>query len=84
MVCHLLYVIGLDGMEDSRMKFIKLTECLGNDETRVCIINFEYVQCFGNGSKGKDTHVRLHDKSFYFVKESVEEIAATIDSILND
>lgn len=61
------------------MKFIKLTEALGNDETRVCIINFEYVQCFGNGAKGKDTHIRLHDKSFFFVKESVEEIAAKLN-----
>lgn len=60
------------------MKFIKLTEVHGNNETKPIYINFAHVQSFSVGLKGKDTHIRMYDKSFFFVKETIEEIDGLI------
>lgn len=56
------------------MKFIKLIEVHGNNSTKPIYINFDHVQSFSVGMKGKDTHIRMYDKSFFFVKETIEEI----------
>lgn len=55
------------------MKFIKLTEVTGL-ENKIIYINFDNVMSFSIGMKGKDTHIRMYDKSFFFVKEKIEEI----------
>lgn len=62
------------------MKFIKLTEVHGNNETKPIYINFDHVQSFSVGMKGKDTHIRMYDKSFFFVKETIEEIEKLLNS----
>ena len=56
------------------MKFIKLTELLSDGTVKPVIINFEQVQCLAVGMKGKDTHIRMLDRSFFFVKESLDEV----------
>jgi hypothetical protein len=61
------------------MKFIKLTEVHGNNEIKPIYINFAHVQSFSVGMKGKDTHIRMYDKSFFFVKEKIEEIAKMLN-----
>ena len=60
------------------MKFIKLTELLSDGTARTVIINFEQVQCLAVGMKGKDTHIRMFDKSFFFVRESIDDIWAVL------
>lgn len=60
-------------------KFIRLTECLGNDETKSILLNVAYIMHVQLGMKGKDVHVRMNDKSFYFVKESFEEVSRMVN-----
>lgn len=55
------------------MNFIKLTEVTGNT-TKEIIINFDYVQVITMGLRGNDTYIRMTDKGFYFVRESLKEI----------
>ena len=56
------------------MKFIKLTELLRDGTAKTIIINFEQVQYLVVGMRGKDTHIRMFDKSFFFVRESIDDI----------
>jgi hypothetical protein len=63
------------------IKFIKLTEVFGDRETlKSIIINSSHIQHIRVGNKGKDIHIRMSDKTFFFVKETLEEI----ESMLND
>lgn len=56
------------------LKFIKLTEVHGNDTLKTIILNAASIQVIQKGSKEKDTFIRLFDKSFFFVKESLDDI----------
>lgn len=55
-------------------KFICLTEVCSNTETKQLLLNADRIVHFQMGTKGKDVHVRMDDKTFYFVKESIEDI----------
>lgn len=61
------------------IKFLKLTEIGGNDATRAIFINVAWIKSFQLSNKGKDTMIFMHDKSFYFVKESVDNIWSMIN-----
>ena len=56
------------------IKFIKLTEVQGNDIIKTVILNVAAIQCCQIGAKGKDIHIRMLDRSFFFVKESLDEV----------
>ena len=55
-------------------KFIKLTELLSDGTAKTVILNTASIQCIQLGTKGRDTHIRMLDKSFFFIRESVDEI----------
>ena len=56
-------------------KIIKLTESLGGyAKTRVKLVNVAGIQTVEQSEKSIDTHIRMLDKSFFFVKETVDEI----------
>lgn len=59
-------------------KFICLTQSCGNDQTKPLIINADHIQHIQIGNKGKDVHVRLVDGTYFFVKESFNEIKQLI------
>ena len=56
------------------MKFIKLTELLSDGTAKTVILNTASIQCIQLGTKGRDTHIRMFDKSFFFIRESVDEV----------
>lgn len=60
------------------IKFICLTEICGNDAVKPLLINAAHIQHIQLGNKGKDVHVRMSDKTFFFVKESLAEIRELI------
>jgi uncharacterized protein YlzI (FlbEa/FlbD family) len=62
-------------------KFIKLHEINGNDAVKPLLINPAHIQHIQLGNKGKDVHIRMSDKSFFFVKESMNEIESLIKGI---
>lgn len=55
------------------MKFIKLTETTKNGP-KIVLINFEHVASVGKGTRGDDTHIKMSDANYFFVKESIEDI----------
>ena len=56
-------------------KIIKLTESLGGyAKTRVKLVNVAGIQTIEQSEKSIDTHIRMLDKSFFFVKETVDEV----------
>lgn len=59
-------------------RFIHLNEVCGNDTVKPLILNVAHIQHIQLGTKGKDVHVRMSDKSFFFVKESLNEVKTLI------
>jgi hypothetical protein len=62
-------------------KFIKLHETCGNDTVKAVLISVECIEHVTIGKKGTDTYVKLitpshvaAKESWFFVKETVEEI----------
>lgn len=55
-------------------KFICLTEVCTSTETKQLILNIDRIVHFQMGAKGRDVHIRMDDKTYYFVKESIEDI----------
>lgn len=55
-------------------KFVCLNQACGNDITKPLIINADHIQHVVIGNKGKDVHVRMSDGTFFFVKESLDDI----------
>lgn len=60
-------------------KFISLTESLADRSTKQLMLNTVYILHIQTGARGRDVHIRMHDKSFYFVKESFEQVEALIN-----
>jgi hypothetical protein len=64
------------------MNIIKLTEFRKDNTGKVTEapvwVNFDHVTAFNKSSKGKDTHLQIKDKAYFFVKESPEEIMAML------
>lgn len=60
-------------------KFISLTESLADRSTKQLMLNTAYILHIQTGARGRDVHIRMHDKSFYFVTESFEQIEALIN-----
>ena len=58
-------------------KFIKVHEVTGH-LPRVLWLNAAHIQHICLGNKGKDVHIRMSEKSFFFVKESMEQIEAML------
>ncbi len=56
------------------IKFIKLTESCRNSETKVLIIAMRDIKSVQLSNHGIDAHIMMQDKTFYFVKESVDSI----------
>lgn len=56
-------------------KFIRLTECAANGAIKPILINAAYILHVQIGIRSADTHIRMKDDGFYFVKESFEEIS---------
>lgn len=59
-------------------KFVRLTEVLATGEVKSLIVNLDYAVHVQSGMKGKDTHIRMHNNQFYFVKESIDEVERLI------
>jgi len=56
-------------------KFIKLTETMSHGDNRSLVLNITNIAHVQQGLNGRDTHIKMSDfKTYYFVKESVEEI----------
>jgi uncharacterized protein YlzI (FlbEa/FlbD family) len=56
-------------------KIIKLTEVLTYSSSRPKLVNVASIQTVEPSQKdNKDTHIKLMDKSFFFVKENVDEV----------
>lgn len=66
------------------MKFIMLTESLTGGDTKALLLPVEQIVHIQQGNPSRDTHIRMIDHAgtgkspYYFVKESVEEIAAKL------
>lgn len=60
------------------VKFIKLTEIYTDGRHFPLIINTAHVMSVKKASSGRDTHVNMVDKHYFFVKESVNEIEAML------
>jgi hypothetical protein len=66
------------------MKFIMLTECMTQGDTRALLLPVDKIAHAQQGMDGRDTHIRMtHLNSqgkdaYYFVKESISEIAAKL------
>ena len=65
------------------IKFIKLTEIISDGTNKPVILNTASIQCFQYGTKGRDTHIRMFDKSFFFVKENMDELWGMLEPNLN-
>lgn len=72
-------------------KFILVHEPTGNDTCKPVLVNVDRIEYCCMGNKGKDTYLKLigpaladeRDKvkaSFFFVKESLEEIQALVSN----
>ena len=56
------------------IKFIKLTEKCSDGSFKDLIVNTAIIQTIQFSNKGKDTHIRLVDKSFFFVTKKLSDI----------
>jgi len=58
------------------IKFLKLTEVLGNSATQDLLLNPAHIASIKISSKGVDTHICMSGANikYYFVRESVEQI----------
>lgn len=54
-------------------RFIKLNQALANLTVPV-LVNSAEIQYISLSNKGRDVHIRMNDKTFFFVKESLAEI----------
>jgi uncharacterized protein YlzI (FlbEa/FlbD family) len=61
-------------------KFVRLTEVLATGEIKSLMVNAEFIVHIQSGMRGKDTHIRMHDAKFYFVKESFDEVQQLINA----
>lgn len=61
------------------MKFIKLTQCEGNDKKIDIYVNVANIRNFQVGNKGKDTMIFMMDKHYFFTTEKPEEILNKIN-----
>jgi hypothetical protein len=57
-------------------KIIKLTEVLTYSSSRPKLVNVASIQTVEPSKKenGKDTHIKLLDKTFFFVEETIDEV----------
>lgn len=56
-------------------KFIRLTEVVGRNGNVPLIIPTDQIRLIAPSEKGtSDTHIRMLDDTFYFVKESLDQI----------
>lgn len=64
-------------------KFIRVNESMTHGDTKLLLLNADYITHVQQGLNGKDTHIRMHDfKTYYFVKESVQEIWDQINNTM--
>jgi hypothetical protein len=70
-----------DNEECKMNKFIKLTEAKNNPAlvSTTIILNANNIHCITMSDRGKDVHVRMNDKTFYFVTESIADIWRMLD-----
>lgn len=62
-------------------KFICLTEVCTSTEPKKILLNTDYIVHMQMGHKGEDVHIRMNDKTFYFVRESIEDIKQLIAGV---
>lgn len=55
-------------------KFIRLTELHSSGAINSILINTSSIQLIQKGEKGKDTYIKLMDKNYFFVKETIDQI----------
>ena len=59
-------------------KFIKLTEQYTNGKTETVMLNAAFIVSIKRSKEGRDTHINMQDKHYFFVKESVAEVEAML------
>ena len=59
-------------------KFIKLTEQYSNGKVETVMLNTTYILSIKRSKEGRDTHINMQDKHYFFVKESVAEVEAML------
>jgi hypothetical protein len=55
-------------------KFIKLTEHYTNGHTEPVMLNTAFILSIKKSKEGRDTHINMQDKHYFFVTESVAEV----------
>jgi hypothetical protein len=61
-------------------KFIRLIESnYKAEKNSTIVINANNIYCITMSDRGKDAHVRMNDKTFYFVTESITDIWRMLD-----
>ena len=59
-------------------KFIKLTEKYNDGTTEVIMLNTAYIMSVKKAKAGRDTHINMQDKHYFFVKETIAEVEAML------
>lgn len=59
-------------------KFIKVTEQYTNGKAETLILNTSFILSIKKSKEGRDTHINMQDKHYFFVKETVAEVEAML------
>lgn len=55
-------------------KFIKLNEVVNDIDRKIRIVNTACIQSIDPASRRRDTYIKMIDKTYFFVSDTIDEV----------